>query len=387
MFVAGEASGDIHGAALIKEILKRSPNAELFGFGGEKMREAGMRVDVDLIKELRAMMGFLRILLAVRRIFRYLNIAEELLKKERPDALVLIDYPGFNLRLAARAKALGIPVIYYIAPQIWAWNYRRIHAIRRNISLMLVILRFEKDLFEKEGVPVKYVGHPIMDVPRPDAVAIRKEVLRRLVDQYGPQTAPGGTVLVGIVPGSRENEIQRLTGTLLEVARNIHNFMPNTRFVIPLASTISMDTVRPYLETARDLPIVVTTDLPTRGLYAVLDFALCKSGTSTLEMAVEGTPMVIVYKCSIINELIVRIFARIRWAGLPNIICNKEVVPEILGHSCTAKNITDAAKDLLQSPDTLQDIKAKFEQLRNNMGETNASANAAEAILEFLNNG
>ena len=377
MFVAGEASGDDHAARVIRHILSMCPQAQLFGMGGHMMREAGMRLDEDLAGTLN-IMGFVQVILRLPDVFRMMGRAVELLKVERPDALVLVDYPGFNLRLAKRAAKLGIPVIYYISPQLWAWNYRRIETIRSCIGKMLVIFPFERDMYEAENIPVEFVGHPLMDEYDPGETN-RETVRSRLLDK----NAPEDTLLVGLIPGSRRKEVQRLMPPLLESARRIMNEIPNVRFVLPRARTVSQDLLEQYLSQAKDLPIILTETDP-RSVYSALDFAVCKSGTSTLEMGLAGTPMIIVYKVSRINEWIVRLVIRVRWVGLVNIVANEELAPELLGSGCTVDTITTSALRFLKSPKLLEDTRQKLRLMCEKIGGPGCAENTAGAILKFV---
>jgi len=385
MFVAGEASGDAHASAVIREILGQSPSTFVFGLGGHQMRDAGMRLDVDLVSELRALMGFVRVVFSARAIFRMLDTAEELLRRERPDALVLVDYPGFNLRLARRAARLGIPVIYYISPQIWGWNYRRINAIRRDISLMLVIFPFERDMYEREHVPVDFVGHPLVDEGTPQPlVGAERDAMRAELLSSLPTVKTAQPLLIGLVPGSRRGELERHMPPLLEAARLIANRLPQARFVLPRARTITPEYIDHFMAAARDLPIAVT-DLNSRQVYSVLDFAICKSGTSTLEMALSQTPFIVIYRMSFLNEIIVRILIKIKWVGLPNIIMNRTVAPELLGiRACTGANIAAAALRILEDPKRLDAARADLRELTTIMGGSGAAKRAAMSILQYV---
>ena len=373
MFIAGENSGDMHAAHLIRELRTLIPDVECFGFGGERMEAAGMRLDENLAQKL-PIIGFTQALRNYGKLKSLLERAQQMLAKEKPDAVVLVDYPGFNLRTARAAKALGIPVIYYISPQIWAWNHKRIHTIAETVTRMLVILPFEEEIYRKAGVPAVYVGHPLNDSPPPQIS--REEILAEV------GIAQGKTV-IGLMPGSRVPEIVRHLPMMLETAELICKKMPGVEFLLPRASTIAGSSIKKYLGRHPGIPVHVT-ETDSKAAMRAMDFAICKSGTSTLELALAGVPMVIVYKVSTITYLLAKALIRIRWIGLVNIVANEEVAPELLQNDATPEKVAKKVMRIMNDPTRLASMRGKLDHVRELVGGSGASRRAAEEIAAVL---
>lgn len=373
MFVAGESSGDRHAAHLIRELRAIQPALTCFGYGGKLMAEAGMEVDVNLAERL-PIIGISQAFGHLPELHRLWRRACHMLAHRRPDALVLVDYPGFNLRLSKEAKRLGIPVIYYIAPQVWAWHGSRLHTMAESVDLLLCIFPFEEPLFRSAGLQAHYVGHPLLDrvsVPRP-----RQEVLAELGFDTGAQ-------LIGLIPGSRHSELAYLLGDLLESARLIRERLPNSAFVIPRAHTVDRGFLAARLEPYAHLPIAIAeSDLDS--VRAAMDFAICKSGTSTLELALADVPMIIVYRVSWPTYVFARAVVRTRWIGLVNIIADEPLVPELLQRDATPEKIASLAVSLLSDRSALERMREGYERIRGLLGQGGASHRAATKILEFL---
>ncbi len=374
MFVAGENSGDLHASRVIKELRQMYPQGEFFGFGGDRMEQAGMHLEENLAQKL-PIIGLTQVIKNYPKIRELLRRAADMLRHRRPDLLVLIDYPGFNLRTAAVARQEGIPVVYYISPQVWAWHRERLVNIRNTVDKMLVILPFEEEMYRQEGINAEYVGHPLQD----DATDItpRAEVLQRL-------DLPLDAKLVGIVPGSRNAEIIRHLPPMLEAARLIQKGHPGVRFVLPRAGTVPVELVQKYLSRYPDVEVIVAED-DHKSIRAAMDFAICKSGTSTLEYALLGVPMVIIYKASFLTGVIAKRVLKIPHIGLVNIVAGKEVAPELLQDQATGEVIGDRVLRLLNSPEAMQRMKDDLAGVRDKMGGPGASRRAAEAISVVLN--
>lgn len=373
MFIAGENSGDQHGARLIYELKKILPDVECFGFGGERMESAGMRLDENLAQKL-PIIGFTQVARNYPKLRALFARAVGFLRNEKPDALVLIDYPGFNLRLSAQAKALGIPVIYYISPQLWAWHGNRLKIIAQNVAKMLVILPFEQQLFHSARVSVAYVGHPLMDDE--ERVRPRADIRREL-------GVADNQRLIGLIPGSRNGEVIRHLPILLDAAELIHGECGNCIFVVPRASTISRDLLDKYIARHPGLPLkVVEQDL--KSVRAAMDFAVCKSGTSTLELALLAVPMIIIYKVSLPTYILAKAVLKIPWIGLVNIVANEEVAPELKQFNCTPEKIAQTTLSFLNDPKKLETQKEQLAQVRAKIGRTGASRRAAEEIAHVL---
>jgi lipid-A-disaccharide synthase len=352
--IAGEASGDLHGANLIKALLRQDAQTVVRAWGGDLMEAAGATV-VRHYRDL-AFMGFVEVLTNLRTILRHLKWCKADVLAFQPDALVLIDYPGFNLRIAKWAKQQGLRVIYYISPQIWAWHRSRVKAIRRDVDRMLVILPFEEAFYREYGVEVFYTGHPLLDA-------------LRAWQENPPARDPR---LVVLLPGSRKQEIQRILPVMLETTR----FFPHYQFVVAGAAHLTADFYAPYLQA---FPEVSLTTGDTHRLLATAQAALVKSGTSTLEAALLDVPQVVCYKGSPLSYQIARRVIEVRYISLVNLILDAPLVRELIQNECTPAALRTALGDILQ-PETAVAIRAGYARLRNLLGGGQASDRAAALI-------
>lgn len=360
--VAGESSGDTHGAHLVRALRAAEPAIRCEGLGGEQMAAAGMSLRHDLAG--RAIMGFTEVLKSLGYIRRIFNETVEHLSKERPDCLVLIDYPGFNIRLAEKAKTLGIPVVYYISPQVWAWKKGRIHTLARTVDRMLLILPFEVPLYREVGLRCSYVGHPLMDhIPE-----VPIEGLFR-----GPMT-------IGLLPGSREQEIGRILPVMLEVAQGIRARHPEARFVTPCVNAERQAQIEALAE---GFPLETTVGKA----YEVLDaarFCMVASGTATVETCIFGAPMVIIYRISPISYRLARMLVRIDHVGMVNILAKRRIVPEFIQQDATPEKILPVALDLIEETPARSEMLKELEAVCQKLGSGGASARAAGEILEVI---
>ncbi len=295
MIVAGEASGDLHGADLVKTLTQRRPDCGFFGMGGPAMREAGVELLADA-SEL-AVVGLFEVLAHYPRIRRALRRLERTLQDRRPDLLILVDYVEFNLQLARCAKRLGIKVLFYISPQVWAWRSRRVKKIGARVDRMAVLFPFEVEIYQRHGIPVTYVGHPLVSHAQPSMG--RDEVLQGFgLDALRP--------IVGLLPGSRRIEIKRLLPLLIDTAALLQGRIPDAQFLLPLASTLDASDVAPYLPEDRGIAVIQGH---TYDVMQVCDALIAAAGTATLEAALIGTPMAIVYKVSPLSyPILIRCF-------------------------------------------------------------------------------
>ncbi len=368
--VACEASGDLHGAHLISEIRKLVPDTIFCGVGGTKMQAAGMRAFHDMTKISALGLGDV-----LRNYFKYLKIFNETLaniRSEKPNAVVLIDSPAFNLRLAKKISAVA-PVLYYISPQLWAWGKRRIHIVKKHIREMLVILPFEKDFYEKEGVAVKFVGHPLLDaIPElPEAPVLRAKI----------GILPGQKA-IGLFSGSREKEVKRILPIMLQAAVLLGKDLPATTFFISKSPN-----VRPavYDELLQGLSFKV--ECPVISFYELvkaMDFAYVASGTATLETALIGTPFFLLYKASWSTYLLGKHLIKVPYLGLVNLLADDKVVPEFIQQDAHPETLAHEAKFFLRTPELQQKMREEFRQVREKLGQKGASARAAKEVLDFL---
>lgn len=365
LLVAGEASGDLHGAALVEALRRRRPAVDVAGVGGPRLRTAGMRVLVDT--EHVATMGFVetfgtlgRLLRTYRRLVRFLDV-------ERPQLVVLIDYPEFNLRLARQAKRRGIPVFYFIAPQVWAWRRGRVRTIAERVDKLGVVFPFEAELYNNGRPLAEFIGHPLLDVVRPTCPAA--EIRRR----YGLD--PERPVLA-LLPGSRKKEVRYLFRPMCEAATRLaqEGWQP----IVALAESLGAA----ELEDAWGGPVPVPiAHGDTYNAVAAADAAIVASGTATLETALLGCPMVIVYRMAPLSHWIARRLVEVNWIGMPNIILQRSVFPELIQSEATPAAMADAVRSVYTQR---AEMAAALEQLRTRLGSPGAAERAADLALQLV---
>ena len=367
LIVTGEASGDLHGANLAKAIRACDPQVSLAGIGGRAMEAAG----VQLVGKLRqfdvmGMVGPLALVSIIRRFF----FMRRLFRSEPWDAVIFVDNPGLNLRYAYFAKGAGLRVFYYIAPQIWAWGPWRIYWIKKRVDHVLVILPFEKPLFDRAGIRCTFVGHPILDAVEEiyDRTALRAKF------GFGPRER-----VIALLPGSREHEVQVLLPILLDAVEKLAWHQPGTQFLLAQATTIQDNLLQPFLQQTR-VPVTVVKEQASEVL-AVSDFALVKSGTAILQAAVVGTPMVLFYQTSAWEFWIASFFIRVKWIGLVNLVAGRSVVPELVQSAATGQRLYEEAVRILDDRVVYDEMKRELAKVRASLGEPGASARAAEVVL------
>ncbi len=366
LLVTGEASGDLHGAKLALALQQLEPSIDLVGVGGVHMARAGVRLFPDIARVDAMGVPGIRQLWNGWKTLRQLS---SLVKHTPFDAIVLIDSPGMNLRLAKVAAKTSQTIIYYIAPQVWAWGRRRLPLIRKVVKHVLAILPFEEDFFRKEGIACDYVGHPLLDeLPESfDAKQVRKALGLK----------PDEMVL-GLLPGSRTKEVQDILPTLLDACHIIQGQYPQLQLVLAQADSLSDSLLERYL--SRSSSVKLIKGKPNE-VIAASDLVLVASGTATLQAALIGTPMVIVYRTSPLTYQIGKRLVTIPYIGLVNILAEKELVPEILQERVTAYNIAQEALAILEHPARQRVMKENFQALRNSLGSPGASHRAAKMIL------
>jgi len=372
--VAGEASGDLHAADLARALLSLDPEVTLLGMGAEQMRRAGVKLLVDAKK--LAAVGFTEVLsrlAALTRAFRRLRTA---LDAEDPALLLLVDFPDFNFWLARASRRMGIPVLYYISPQVWAWRKGRIRTLKRLVEKMLVIFPFEESLYREAGVPVTFVGHPMLDRLRD--IPSREEARRRMGYDLSDR-------IIGLLPGSREGEVRHHLPVLKEAAAQIVQAEPAVRFLLAVADSLPPRLVETLLE-GSDSPI-----RPVRGqTYEIMraaDLLITASGTATLEAGLLGTPMVIIYRVSRLTWWAGRLLVDVPAIGMVNLVAGRRVVPELLQWDFTPERVARIALELLQSPEALGSIRQELQQIRGRLGEEGTSLRAAREVLKTLYEG
>jgi lipid-A-disaccharide synthase len=375
--IAGEASGDLHGSNLIKEIIKRDAQADIRCWGGDKMEATGAKL-VKHYKEL-AFMGFIEVIKNLRTILRNIKICKADILQYKPTTLILIDYPGFNLRIAKWAKEQGIPVIYYISPQVWAWKENRVKLIKTCVDKMLVILPFEKDFYKKWNYEVEYVGHPLVEVVEEFVAAMSGMKLVETASLTPNSQLPiTNSHNIALLPGSRQQEILKKLPIMLEVAK----FFPDYQFVVAKAPGLDESFYADLLAPYKNVSSVVNK---TYELLTQSKAALVTSGTATLETALFAVPEVICYKGSSISYQIAKRLIKIKFIGLVNLIMDKEVVKELIQDELTVENLKKELNFLLTDEKKQKQLKQDYTALKNLLSQGgHASANAAESIYTYL---
>jgi len=372
MVVAGETSGDMHAARVIQTLRSRDKKIRIFGMGGPLMAQAGMEVRHDLTKQ--ALIGFWEVLKHYPAIRRRFKECEKWLKNEKPDLLFLVDFPGFNLRLAESAYRLGVPVCYYVAPKVWAWNEKRVGTMKKVIRKLLVIFPFEKEFFRKKGVPAVYVGNPLIEEMDLKAVN-RNAVLKK----NGIQASH--FPLICAMPGSRKGEILRIWPLYLEASRVIRRSYPDAAFIVPKPQGLDY---RDYAGiTPEDSFFFV--EAPAYDLRKICDTAWVKSGTSTLETALLKTPMVVVYKVAAVTGFLAKRFLKIQNVSLVNILAGETVVKELLQEKAEAGRLVKETMSLLENKTVRGHQLKAFEKIKKGVSNpSKASRKVADEIMELL---
>jgi lipid-A-disaccharide synthase len=371
--VAGELSGDLIASMLIKRLLAQQPDLKITALGGERMEQAGAHILKNIVRDL-AIIGFAEVFTKFHKIQAVFRQAVAYLKEHRPAVVVVIDYPGFNLRLAEQAHKLGIKVVYYVCPQVWAWHRSRITKIAKYVDKACVILPFEEAFLKQGGVNAEFVGSPWMDLMK--LTMGRDEVF----DHFGLNKEQK---LIGLLPGSRKGEVEKLLPTMLEAAEKIHAAMPNTQFVIPRASTVKPEIIDHLLTMAQVQVKVV--DAFRYNVRSAMDFAIVASGTATLETGLLGCPMVIIYRAHYLSWLIGKSLVKIPYIGLINIVAGDMVVPELLQEQCTPENIAEHVLRILGDPREVERVKYQLEKIKEKMGGAGASEKVATIVLDLAN--
>lgn len=374
MISAGESSGDHHAAHVLEALKRRGLRPQAFGMGGPRLAAAGMDTLVDCRD--MAIVGLIEVLRHWPRLARNLRLMREQLRARRPDLLILVDYPDFNLKLAQTAREAGIPVLFYVSPQVWAWRPGRVRRIGQLVDMMAVLFPFESAVYEQAGVPVRHVGHPLVDEIRP---SIPPESARR---EFGIDTR---WPTVGLLPGSRHGEVQRLLPILLDVARRIRQRRGSVNFLLPVAGTLDPRPIHAAIAEA-GLPIRVIEGGRAWDAIQICDAVVTASGTATLEVALMRVPMAVVYRVNWLTYQILRRLVTVEHISLVNIVAGRRVVEEFIQDAARPAAITEEVDRLLDDPDHRCAVLAGLDQVREAMGPGGAADRTAVLVTEMLEN-
>jgi lipid-A-disaccharide synthase len=370
LVVATEASADLHAARALEELRRLRPGLEAFGMGGPALAAAGLEL-VHRAEEM-SVMGLAEVIPRIPVILRILRDLAAAAAARRPDVALLVDAPDFNLRLAKRLKRLGVKVVYYVSPTVWAWRRRRVRTIARVVDRMLCILPFEERFYEGTGVSARFVGHPFAGRPLPGpAEGYRREL-----------ALPEGRTTVALVPGSRPSEVRRIFPAMLAAAERLRARHPDAQFVVPVAPGLSPAALEAHLAAHRALDVKLV-DGRADAVVGASDAALVKSGTSVLEAALMLRPMVVVYKLSWISYLVARLLVRLAHVGLVNLLAGREVVPELLQRRASPERMAAEIERLLGDPAARQAQLGGLREVRASLGEPGAPARVAEEVARM----
>jgi lipid-A-disaccharide synthase len=369
MMVAGEASGDLHGAHLARQLKQLQPEVHLWGMGGTLMQDAGVSLLFNPTNS--SALGFVEVLRNVRVLRRVQRNLIQQMEDHQPNVVVLIDFPGFNMRLAKAAAERNIPVVYYFSPSAWAWGRKRAKRVARSVKCICAVFPFEAEVYREAGACVCYVGHPLLDMVH--SSASKEEFLPKIdLDATRP--------LFALLPGSRQQEIRLLLPSMLQAADLIAQQVPDAQFALPMAHTISQQLVDYYITSHPQLTLRVVPD-HAHDIMACADAAIITSGTATLEAAILGTPMVMVYKLSSSTYRILKMLVKINMFALPNIVAGKKIVEELIQMDATPERMAAEVLSLWQQPNKRENMKANLMAVTKQLGSGGAAHRAAQAVL------
>lgn len=373
MIVAGEASGDLHGANLVKEYKALEPDAVFFGIGGSRMAKVGVDLAFDASEV--SVVGLTEVLKHLGRISQVLGWMRSAIDEFRPDGVVLIDFPDFNFRIASEAHRLGVPVFYYISPQVWAWRRRRVKFLSRNVNKMAVIFPFEVSFYEKSGLKAEFVGHPLLDSP----------ILKTLDREKARTDLDIGSndKVVALLPGSRNSEVDHHLSILVHTVERMKKKNPRLRFIMPIANTLNIENIRKKWEGIEASRAHTAIEFLAGEAYPVLlaaDVAAVSSGTATLEAALAGVPTVVIYRLNPVTYFFGRLLVNVPYVGLVNLVAGREVAPELIQNELTPKNLANNLEGLLEDKERKEKAISGLSIVRDRLGSAGASQRAAKIL-------
>lgn len=371
LIIAGEASGDMHGVGLIKELRRINPQVSFFGMGGDKMREAGVETFYH-INQL-SFMGFFEVLENLGFFREVMKKMTQILDERKPDLAILIDYPGFNLKLAEEIKKRKILILYYISPQVWAWGKGRIKKIKKLVDKMIVFFPFEEKIYKDAQVDVDFIGHPLLDMVK---TSLTQDEFR---NKFGIEK---DQILIGLFPGSRALEVEKILPIMLSSCEIMKSKIKDLKVAVSLAPTIEKDYLVSFL-TQKRLEVVLVEKF-TYDLMRYSDFLLVKSGTSTLEAAIIGTPFVVIYKTGFLTWLVARSLVKVPYIGMVNLISGKKIVPEFVQYEAKPEKIAGEMYQFLTDKEKYQKMKDELSAVKEKLGEKGAYKRGAEIVFRML---
>jgi lipid-A-disaccharide synthase len=371
LIVAGEASGDMHGSGLVRALKKYHPNCEFSGLGGEQMRREGVKTFYDIDR-----MGAVGIIEVLGDLPHYYKVYRKLsseIGSGSYDAVILIDYPTLNLRLAKLCKKHSCPALFFISPQVWAWRKGRIKEIQRTVNKMFVIFPFEEDLLKKEGVDAEFMGHPFVETVRTSMS--RDEAMAEF-------SLDSTRKIIGLMPGSRNSELKYLLDIMINSANEIKKYIKGCQFILPVANTLNTEDIKDRINSnALDIKIV---EGKSYDVMNCCDFLIIASGSATLEAALLGCPMVIIYKLNCVTYWLARVLVKIKLYGLVNIVAGEEVVPELIQSKATVKNITKEVVTLMNDTGRRENLRSRLLKVRKSLGDPGVLDRVAESMIDFI---
>ena len=371
LIVAGEASGDLHGSSLIREVKNINSQLQFFGIGGDRMKKEGLELLYHIDK--LSIMGFFEVLKNLNLIREVMKTMVKAVERRRPDLIILIDYPGFNLRFAQKVKKMGIPIAYYISPQVWAWGGNRAKKMKGLIDKMIVIFPFEVEIYKNLSIDCEFVGHPLLEVVRP---------ILSFKDFQSKFDLRKNEVLLGLLPGSRWQEVERILPIMIQTGELLESRIKNLRVLLGLASTIKKERVQTILDQFKS-KVEIIENL-TYDLIKYSDILLVTSGTATLESAILGTPFLVLYKTSFWTYLFAKSLVSIPNIALTNVVAGKRVVPEYIQSKAVPKHIAEEMYDILTDKSRYKTIQNELSSVKEKIGEVGASKRAAQIINAII---
>ncbi|MDP3024154.1 MAG: lipid-A-disaccharide synthase [candidate division Zixibacteria bacterium] len=371
LIIAGEPSGDLHGAGLIQELKKINPDIEYSGVGGNKLKQEGTNLLYSIEK--LSFMGFYEVLKNLKVIRELKKKLLDFIDRDKPDLVILIDYPGFNLRFAREIKKRGILILYYISPQIWAWGKKRIKTIKELVDRMIVFFPFEEKLYKDAGVEVNFIGHPLLDLVKP---SFSKDEFQRKSQLTGKE------ILIGLLPGSRWQEIEKVLPVMARACLILKKRLPNLRVAIGLAPNINRERLQVLLKKL-NLEAIILEDL-SYDLMSHSDLLLATSGTATLESAISGTPLIVLYKTSLFTYLLAKTLVKIPNIGMVNIVAGEKIVPEFIQFEAEPERIAQEMEKILTDKGEYERIKRDLATVKYRLGEKGAYQRGARIVNQML---